>query len=287
VIEVLPPTDPLQGAESVEIEIKRNGMPYMPPSEPIRTHRMLSFTLKRRGHYRISGVNGLARPLTLRVNPSDLNMPSDPEPLTIQLTTSTQQYKYAAYGEVSQASKEQVIEIEHFGVGDVPVCAVHCPVPVTVTWTCGDEYKQQRSQINDASKIDNHVNSLLVFAWKRREALSFVMDAGSFGRLSLSIRPRALPQQQEPSSQTLPTSQRSPYLLQRIQWLSEEAMKMQGDEVVMVPVPLIVQARLKKLKSVPEYAHLVTMTQFPQGLLPHLCALTKMLQYEEDKLFAQ
>ncbi len=153
------------------------------------------------------------------------------------------------------------------GPGKPPTVEVKCSVPLSLSWESGT-VRERRGRLA-ANEAEVLIADILREASRTRERLDIQLDAGAYGRLGLTMpaplnTPRAI--------DALP-----PMTVGRARWLATQ-LSIVSTRDTLVPLPRHVRQTLDALADLPGCAALRGLFVVPATLIPHVQAITKLVQ---------
>lgn len=286
VIEVLPPTDRIQGVESTQIQVKIDTISYLPPTTEIRSHCFLTFPLPQPGSYFINGVNGLARPLNFKAAARQQdNSFESPQALHVTVKITENVYHFDTFEHDPSTPHEHILALDDFDKMSLPQISIVCPIPLDLSWTFGKE-SELHWHSSEPKAITECIEDIFRQTWKKHETVTLCLDAGAFGKITIKVALNSVNKQhpviRDQIENLESTTER---IQQRLQWLLKE-LERQNGQGVQTSIPLTIRQRLGRLKSVPECTTLLQYSLVPLSLFPHLVAMTTILEREQNILFS-
>ncbi len=216
------------------------------------------------GTYRVAVDDVATAAISVVARQPETSLPSQPAALELCIT-------WAGSAVTIQALRDG------FGPHDIPTAAmmpgkpatieVTCGVPLSLRWEIG-VVRERRDRIA-ADEATVLIADLLREAARRRERPGVQIDAGAYGRIGLTI---PTPVSSASALDALP-----PPAVRRARWLAA-ALSNEAARGAMVPIPPRSRSALAQLATLPGCAALRGLRAAPASLMPHLHAITKLVQ---------
>jgi len=216
------------------------------------------------GMYRVALDDISTVPLYVVVEYRVAAQPENPAALAIDLGLCGEQITLQA---LKDGVGPHTIQMPQTQLREPPIITVHCAVPLDIIWELGAT--KGRIEQASAEEAGARVSEQVAEAVRHRESLKIQLDAGAYGRLQLECA--AYP------STGVNSPPLHPAALRRARWLS--AVLRGGQHTgMLIPLPRSIRRKLANLSTLPGCAALRDLRAVPALLIPHLRAITKLLQ---------
>lgn len=261
IVKMLMPTDLIQGAEAIELEVRHYGK-IVATTQLIKQACSLVFAPSSPGQYTLRARSGGVVPIKFFiVSPSQAAL-EYPRPLHVQLLSGEQEFHFSAFDHQVDVTDRDIYEVILPKL-TVPSFHIDCPTPVKIVWSCGS-HKGEVDEI-EAALVQEYLASYLELALQQKHLFDLIIDAGAFGLVHLRLNPPGV----VPSNESL--SVISWEVAQRLRWLAI-ALKRQTPYERMVPLSSMMRAKLTQLSEIYHEKSLSGVLYIPQSLLPHIYA---------------
>lgn len=216
------------------------------------------------GTYRVAIDDRSTAAISVVARRPETSLPSQPAALELCITWAGSAITIQA---LRDGSGPHAIPTAATIPGKPATVEVTCAVPLSLRWEIG-VVRERRDRIA-ADEANVVIAGLLCEAARRREQLGMQIDAGAYGRIGLTM-PALV--STASALYALP-----PPVMRRARWLAA-ALSNEAVQGAMVPIPPRSRPALARLATLPGCAALRGLRTVPASLMPHVHAITKLVQ---------